>query len=128
MKMEKQQIIDGLAKIEAAIVPVEDITNSQEIMTALNNLVQWMPSSASYVAATERMYAEKISELVMHRSYSQMSASDKKLLFNGLAKDEYELKILAERLNKAISHATDALRSMLSTIKEEMKLNQYQPS
>lgn len=124
--MTIDQIKQGLEQIKSAIVPIEDITNCQEIMSKLNDLVQWMPSSASYVAVTERIYAEKISQLTLNKLYSGMSASDKKLIFNGIAGEEYELKILAERLNRALVHSSDSIRSMLSTVKEEMKLNSFQ--
>src|ERR1700741_2490780 len=117
--MSLQLVKDGLIQIKAAIVPLEDSGNVEEIKAALNNLIGWLPTSATYVAESEKFYNIKIGELQKSWMKTDMTATEKKMLFQGEAAEEIATMTEAERLNKALVHAMDALRSMLSMSKEE---------
>lgn len=104
-----------------------DRTNPEEVMGKLNELASILSLSATTVALAESSYNEKIGQLADDYSTAGISATDRKMIFQGKAKDEIYYMTLSERQNKAITHACDSLRSILSFVKEEMRNNNYQP-
>ena len=77
--------------------------------------------SAELIAKTEKIYNQKLGELILAKEYKSLSATDKKILFASLASEEIELMNYAERLNKEIHYQIEALRSLLSYLKEEYR-------
>lgn len=118
--MKQEQLIKCLKDIQASIDEPVTIDNPTGIMEKLSKLTNLLGLSAECFAWSERLYNEKIGELVLAKEYKSLSATDKKLLFASLACEEIHNHTHAERLNKGLTHAIDGLRSMLSFLKEEL--------
>jgi hypothetical protein len=59
-------------------------------------------------------------KLTEDNQWARLTATDKKMVFAGRAKDEIYYVTLTERQNKALTHSIDGLRSMLSYLKSEV--------
>ena len=105
---------------EALALPI-DQSNPDEILGKLNSLTGLLPTSSHAVAVAEFIYGEKLMQLTLDNQYSKLSATDKKMIFAGRAKNEIYYVTLTERQNKSITHSIDALRSMISFLKSEME-------
>lgn len=98
-----------------------DRENPEEVMGKMNELMNLLPSSAHAVSLAEMIYSEKIMQLTLDKQFSGMTATDKKYLFAGRAKKEGYFVTLTERQNKALVHAIEGLRTIISYIKEQMR-------
>jgi hypothetical protein len=87
----------------------------------MEKCVNLLGLSSEVYAWSERLYNEKLGALILAKEFKTLQATDKKMLFASMAAEEIMLHSKAERLNKALTHTLDALRSMLSFIKEELK-------
>jgi hypothetical protein len=119
--MTTEQIEKGLEQIQSLIERQATIDSPVDVMEKLNDCVNILGMSAEIVAWTEKKYNDKLSLLCLAKEYSKLSATDKKMVFAGALSNEIMFHTKAERLNKALVHTCDALRSMLSFIKEELK-------
>lgn len=97
-----------------------DKDNPQEVMGKLGTLTNLLATSSHAVALSEMLYSEKLMSLTEANTWVGMSATDKKMIFAGRAKNEVYYVTLADRQNKAIVHSIDALRSIISFLKNEM--------
>jgi len=97
-----------------------DRSNGDEVAGKLQQLTTLLATSSHAVALAESLYAEKIMQLAEDNKYTGFSATDKKMIFGGRAKSEVYYVTLTTRQNSSLVHSIDALRSMLSYIKEEM--------
>lgn len=125
---EQSKLNAILASIEGILSITVNNENGNEISSMIANLSAVLASSSYAVALAGLIYEEKLAE-VLSSLPTVMSATDKKLILTGkLSKEKFYLTA-AERQNAALVHALDAQRSMLSFIKEEMKMNgQYNPN
>jgi len=98
-----------------------DNSNPAEILGKLNELTNLLSTSSHAVALAEMIYSEKLMQLTENSQYVKLSATDKKMIFAGKAKKEIYYVTLTERQNKSITHSIDALRSMISFLKQEMQ-------
>lgn len=111
----------GLA-IEQRIDP----DNPDEVIGKLTELCS-LQSNATYAyALAEQLYNVKIGELVQKPEHSKLTATDKKMLFAMLAKEEIHYMTLNERYIRNLSHSIDSLRSVLSWKKMELEQARYQ--
>lgn len=108
-------------QITSALSEQVDRANPDELTGKLQVLSSLLGTSAQSIATSERLYSIKLMELVEDTQWAKMTATDKKYLFAGKSSKEAELVTLCERLNKAIVHSIDSLRSILSFIKSEMQ-------
>lgn len=122
MKPTKENIKDWCFEIEEAIKLQIDNSNPDELMGKLNSLSNLTGLSSQTVAISEQLYNERLGELVMAKEYSKMGATEKKMLFASLASDEIYLMTLSERLNRALVHSGEFIRSILSALKTEMQM------
>lgn len=99
------------------------IMNGQQIINSNNAIraVMDMEANISVVADSEVLYNEKIGELVLAKEYKNLTATDKKLLFQSLASQEIHLLNYSAQLNKDLHYSIEACRSMLSFLKSEME-------
>lgn len=109
-----RQIVDQL-KVTA------DKSDPDGLAGKISELAALIPTSAHAVAVSEMLYNQKIGELMDSEQYSKMSATDKRMIFQGKASKEIALMTYSERLNKGITHAIDGYRSILSFVKSEME-------
>lgn len=119
--MTTEQIEKGLEQIQSLIERQATIDSPIDVMEKLNDCVNVLGMSAELVAWTERKYNEKLSLLCLAKEYSKLSATDKKMVFAGALSNEIMFHTRAIELNKALARGIDAMRSILSYVKEEMK-------
>lgn len=119
--MTTEQIEKGLEQIQSLIERQATIDSPIDVMEKLNDCVNVLGMSAELVAWTERKYNEKLSLLCLAKEYSKLSATDKKMVFAGALSNEIMLHTRAVELNKGLARGIDAMRSILSYVKEEMK-------
>lgn len=108
-------------QIGKAIALSIDQSNPEEILGKLNSLTSLLATSSHAVALSEMMYSQKLQELTEDNKWSKLSATDKKMIFAGRAKDEIYYVTLCERQNKGLTHSIDGLRSMISYLKSEVQ-------
>lgn len=128
MKSEalRKSLVQVTAQIGKAIEEEIDRDNPEELTGKLMELCA-LQSNASYAyALSEQLYNEKLAELVQDPKYSKLSATDKKMLFAGFAKEEIYYMTLNERYIRNLSHSIEALRSALSWKKSELEQSRYQ--
>jgi hypothetical protein len=97
-----------------------DKNNPDELCGKLSSLTNLLSTSSHAVALSELLYNEKIMTLALDNQYTGMTATDKKMIFAGRAKNEVYYLTLADRQNRSIVHSIDALRSIISFLKTEM--------
>jgi uncharacterized alpha/beta hydrolase family protein len=119
--MTTEQIEKGLEQIQSLIERQATIDSPVDVMEKLNDCVNVLGMSAELVAWTERKYNEKLSLLCLAKEYSKLSATDKKMVFAGALSNEIMLHTRAVEINKSLARGIDAMRSILSYVKEEMK-------
>lgn len=113
--------IDGIMGIE---VNHED---GHSISAKLGQLNSVLSASSTAVALAEKIYTHRMSKILKDLDL-RMSATDKKMIITANCGDEQYWVTQTERQNAAIVHAIDGYRSMLSFLKDEMKMNsQYNP-
>ncbi|GGH24830.1 hypothetical protein FAZ19_16145 [Sphingobacterium alkalisoli] len=103
-----------------------DRDNPDELTGKLMELCALQGNASHAYALAEQLYNVKISELVQKPEHAKLSATDKKMLFAGLAKEEIYYLSLNERYIRNLSHSIEALRSALSWKKAEMEQARYQ--
>lgn len=120
MDSSQQNLIKICDQIGGALALEIDNYNPAEILGKLNELTNLLSTSSHAVALAEMIYGEKLMQLTQDNQYSKLSATDKKMIFAGRAKNEIYYVTLTERQNKSITHSIDALRSMISYLKSEL--------
>lgn len=96
-----------------------DPSNPDEINGKLEEITAMLALSSHCVALSEQIYNQKIMQLSESEEHKGKTATDKKLIFGGLASEEIYYMTLSERQNKGLTHRADALRSILSYMKSE---------
>lgn len=91
-----------------------------QVMGKMGELNTLLATSSHAVALSELIYSQKILDLMETAKYGNLNATEKKMIFAGLAKDEIYYMTLCERQNRALVHAIDSWRSILSFLKTEM--------
>jgi 16S rRNA C1402 (ribose-2'-O) methylase RsmI len=119
--MTSAEIETNLAHIQEQLAVQVGIESPTCILEKLNNLTNLLGMSAEVLAWSEKIYNEKLMEVTLMKQYKDLSATDKKMVFAGILSNEILQHTKAERLNKALTHSIDGLRSMLSFLKEEVK-------
>lgn len=119
--MNAQQVINSNNAIREAMDMDANIHVPQMILEKLNKLSNVLGLSSQCVADSEMLYNEKIGELVLAKEYKNLTATDKKLLFQSLAANEIHLLNYSAQLNKDLHYSIEACRSMLSYLKSEME-------
>lgn len=98
-----------------------DISNGDEVRGKMDELQRQLAISCHCVALSEKLYNEKLASLIEQSKYSGLSATDKKMVFAGQAKEEIYYLTLCERQNKAIEHSIKELITQLSYLKTEIQ-------
>lgn len=110
-----------LAEIDTKMSEKIDTSVPDNVLGKLGELSPLLALSAQTVSLSEKVYAQRIGELVLMKEYRNLSATEKKMLFASLAAEEQELFTRASRLNAGLTHSIDAYRSALSWLKSEMQ-------
>ncbi|WP_437918557.1 hypothetical protein [Sphingobacterium sp. LRF_L2] len=113
-------------QIGRAIEQEIDRDNPDEVTGKLMELCALQATATYANALAEQLYNQKLSELVQKPEHAKLSATDKKMLFAGLASQEIYYMTLNERYIRNLSHSIEALRSVLSWKKVEFEQSKYQ--
>lgn len=119
--MTKQEIKNNLDAIRRQLdIPVAqgDPVGAMEKLEKLGGI---MGLSAECHANAERLYNQRLADLVQENASSPLNTTDKKLLFQGKLAEEIHLMTLAEQYSKKIDKSIEALRSVLSYLKQEIR-------
>ena len=106
---------------------VECSTNPQEVQERINVINVYMARTGEMLADAKRALRKKksseISNTIIAIAKEQfLSAKVQNALLDSICEDEAYLVDRLDRLNAACTHQVDALRSLLSYAKEEMRL------
>lgn len=116
-----EEIRKHLAEIRLVLDQEADPFAPDMIQQKLKCLGNIQGLSAELISKTERVYNEKLGELVLAKEYKSLGATEKKILFGSLAAQEIELMTYASGLNKELHYQIEKLRSLLSYLKEEYR-------
>jgi hypothetical protein len=119
--MNLNQITESNKIIREAMDSEVNISVPDMVVEKLNKLASVLGTSSQCVADSEKIYHDKIGELILCKEYKNMGATDKKLLFQSLASEEIHMLNYSSQLNKDLHYAIESCRSMLSFIKSEME-------
>lgn len=103
--------------------------NPQEIIERIGSLNVYMARSGKMLADAKRVLrlkkSDEISTMVMNiAKQNYLSATAQKALVESIAQEENYLVDWLDRINRTCTHQVDALRSLLSYEKEQLRLNQ----
>lgn len=113
-----EQLTDLIGK---AISQEINQNDGDEVVGKLNELSALQSTASHCLALAETTRDLKFMQLAQDNEYSKMTATDKKWIFLGKARNETYYLTLSERLTRSLSHRLDALRSILSFMKAEMQ-------
>lgn len=112
-------------------VKPEDLGSAEDIRLHLISLTSWLAWSGEQMAVTGRAYNIAKRD-AYHKLQQDFEANGAKLspmlardYVNSLCSKEGYAYDLAERSNRSTVHAIDALRSVLSSLKEEQRSINY---
>ncbi len=118
--MDKKQIQENCLLIQQALDNPADSLNITEVQNKLLKLSTLMGLSAEIIKDCRRMVLEKQKYVFAMAGKHNYSPNIFKLFMEGEMSDELSLFMYCERLNAAISHCTDSLRTVISLYKQEM--------
>lgn len=124
---------DKLLKETKEIQDYLEITcsdNPEEVIERIKTINVYQARTGYMLAEAKKLYrrmrSSEISRIVIDiAKQGFLSASAQKALVESIAEDEAYLVDWIDRLNAACSHQQDALRSILSYTKEQMKNLNY---
>lgn len=120
MEFTKESLVDICEQVGATLALPASKDNPDDLMGKLNELTNLLGSSSHAIGLAEMQYNEKLSQLVQDNKYVKLAATEKKMLFAGLAKNEIYYVTLTVEQNRALMKSIEAMRSMLSYLKAEM--------
>lgn len=130
-------IIDALALIENAIVTDVQDTSPALLVMKISELINLYPSSSEALASAtywrDLMKKEEYDKVIKAIKNNQLgkdmagvtSASNLTKYIESRIADANYLVTKAERLNRALTHAMEGYRSILSMEKESAKISNY---
>jgi hypothetical protein len=90
-----------------------DPNDSADIVNKINLLSTLLGSSCEAVALAQRLYDRKMFNLMTEEKYAKFPPYEKKLVFDGLARDETYYVKLTENQNSALKNVIYTLDLML---------------
>ena len=120
LQEEAQQIQDYL--------DIECSENPEEVLERIRAIMPYISRTAFMLAeakkALRRKKASEISNTIINIAKEQcLSAKVQNTLIDSIAEEEAYLVDWLERLNAAATHQVDALRSILSYEREQLRIN-----
>lgn len=104
-----------------------DVTD--EVIARANTLEAYMALTGKMTADSKYRYNEVLSsvfiEAVKEGNKSRMQTSTLNKYIDTLCRDYQHLVDWSDRINRTITHELDFARTIISKIKEEMKMNNY---
>lgn len=134
---EKEQILSFLDQADRLLEITLNGDNPEEVIDRMAHIITLFPSSSNAVASAKwwREHQYKIEYKQVYERYVRAEQPDHSRTFvsASILKDYINARVgewtsivsRAERQNAAITHSLDALRSILSSLKEERKISNY---
>ena len=122
--MKKNELQENLNVIKLELeteVPEEDIL---AVESKLNKLSTLMGLSAETLKHAKKIVLER-QKIIFSMADKNMSPTMFKYYLEGEMADELSLYTYADRLNAALVHCSDSLRTIISKYKEELRLSNY---
>lgn len=126
-----------LETAEGVIASPINTENGEEIAATIGDLIAMYPASSNVVASmkyhNEANYRKQYEAIAKHLKEGKASTDTLPLTVPSVLKDYIKsrtadtqaLLVRAERINAAITHAIEGLRSVLSKVKEDRKMSNY---
>jgi hypothetical protein len=119
--MNREEIATANKAIRETMDMEVNIHVPELVLEKLNKLSNVLGLSSQCIADSEKLYNDKIGELILAKEYKSMQITDKKLLFQSLASEHIQAMNYSVQLNKDLHYCVESCRSMLSYIKSEME-------
>lgn len=119
--MTADEILINCNRIKGELESQVETSNIESVMDKLNNLTGLSGLSAELVANTKHLILQRQKPAILLAQKSSVSASMQKAFVESECAEEMMLYTYAERLNAAITHSLDALRTIVSMRKSEME-------
>jgi hypothetical protein len=127
--------MSGIDKMKEELEKIQEFLeidvseNPEELIERIKTLNVYMARSGRMLAEAKQKLREKkaseISKTILEIAKQNfLSAKAQNALVDSIAQEENFLVDWAERINKACTHQVDALRSLLSYEKEQLRLTQ----
>jgi len=110
---------------------IECSDNIAEVIERIRTLSVYLARSGSMLAEAKRIYRRKVTSeiantIIAIAKENYLSAKAQNALVNAIAEDEAFLVDKLDRINSSCVHQIDALRSLLSYEKEQLRTLNYQ--
>jgi len=110
---------------------IECSDNVAEVIERIRTLSVYLARSGSMLAEAKRIYRRKVTSeiantIIAIAKENYLSAKAQNALVNAIAEDEAFLVDKLDRINSSCVHQIDALRSLLSYEKEQLRTLNYQ--
>jgi len=110
---------------------IECSDNVAEVIERIRTLSVYLARSGSMLAEAKRIYRRKVTSeiantIIAIAKENYLSAKAQNALVSAIGEDEAFLVDKLDRINSACVHQIDALRSILSFEKEQLKTSEYQ--
>jgi hypothetical protein len=119
--MTKETIEKHCATIKAELEREIETSQTESVMDKLNNLTALSGLSAELVAQSKLLILERQKPALINAQKANMAASMQRSFVESECAEEVMLYTYADRLNAAITHSLDALRSIISMRKTELE-------
>lgn len=119
--MTSDEIQSYCKSIKAELERQVETSEIESVMDKLNNLSSFSGLSAELVAESKQLVLERQKPAILLAQKSGVSASMQKAFVESECAEEMMLYTFAERLNAAITHSLDALRTIVSMRKSELE-------
>lgn len=113
-------------QIREALSQHIDLANPDEVSGKLRELSSLQGTAAYTLSLANGVVNDKFAQLIALAEFSKLTATDKKIIINGRAKQELFYQDLSEHLLKAIHYSIEELRTQLSYIKSEQNNGKHQ--
>ena len=110
---------------------IECSDNVAEVIERIRTLSVYLARSGSMLAEAKRIYRRKVTSeiantIIAIAKENYLSAKAQNALVSAIGEDEAFLVDKLDRINSSCVHQIDALRSILSFEKEQLKTSEYQ--
>lgn len=123
--MKKEHLIKNLAIIQAVLDKEVSADNMTAVEEKLNELATLMGLSAECCKWSRSLVLNKQSKLIESPKVDQLSPAKLKLWMEGNMAEELSVDTYADRINRALIHCSDSLRTIVSKYKAELTVSQY---
>ena len=119
-------VIKGLAENIQAFLEITVSDNPEEVTDRGHDLTVYLAQTAKMLADAKYHLSKAKKGSILRNQTKPLSPTIMRELVNSDTEDESYIVNWVERLNRACTHELDWLRSVLSKMKEELRMQGYQ--